>query len=298
MLRPPALRPGALLGVCAPCGPVAPEPLQQGVAELQRLGFAVRLAPHVLDRTGFTAGAAADRLGDLHALLADDEVAGIVCARGGAGAIHLLPGLRRELLRGRSKVLLGASDVTALHAAWLEAGVTVLHGPLVAGDLANGNYDPASLLGALAGEPVDLPASDVLREGQAEGVLLGGCLSLLAALCGTPWALRPGDDTVLLLEDVNEPPYRLDRMLRQLRLAGAFERVRGVVIGEMKGCGPEATVKDTFLEALAGLDLPVAFGLPAGHTVKPHVTLPLGVRARLSCGPGPGRLELLEAAVA
>ena len=176
--------------------------------------------------------------------------------------------------------------------------MTVLHGPLVAGDLANGNYDAASLLAALAGEPVELPTSGVLREGQAEGVLLGGCLSLLTALCGTPWALRPENDTLLLLEDVNEPPYRLDRMLRQLRLAGAFARVRGVVIGEMKGCGPEAAVKDTFLEALGGLDVAVAFGLPAGHTVKPHVTLPLGVRARLTCGPGQARLELLEAAVA
>ncbi len=164
------------------------------------------------------------------------------------------------MLRARPKVLLGASDVTALHAAWLGAGVTAIHGPLVAGDLATGNYDVTSLLGVLAGDPTPLPACETLVEGQAEGRLLGGCLALLAALCGTPWSLRPEGEVILLVEDVNEPPFRLDRMLRQLRLAGALGGLRGVVIGEMKGCGPEAAVKDALLGALADLAIPVALG--------------------------------------
>ncbi len=303
--KPRALVPGDLIAVAAPAGPVDPEKLRRGVAELERLGFAVRVAEGALDRVAFTAGTAQARLAQLHALFADPEVRAIVCARGGAGVLHLLPALDLTLLRAQPKLVVGYSDITALHLALWRVGMPGLHGPMAARELAGGEeaYDRASLWHALTGEgepwssgPGLLP----LRGGVAEGVLRGGCLSLLAASVGAPWSLQTaGEPTVLFVEDVDEPPYRVDRMLRQLRHAGALAGVVGVVFGEMLGCrpGPESgyRLEDVLLEALAGIDLPVAIGLPSGHVSQPNVTLPLGARARLECGGQGARLQVCEA---
>jgi len=306
--KPRALRRGDVVGIAAPAGPVDEARLRRGVAELERLGFAPRVADGVLDRRGFTAGSVEGRLRQIHALFADPDVAAIACARGGAGAIQLLRDLDRNLLARNPKVLLGYSDVTLLHLEMERLGVASLHGPMVARELADGEtaYDRASLWHALTGEgapfasgPEDL---EPLGDGTAEGVLRGGCLSLLAATAGTPWA--PGRSTepaILFFEDVDEKPYRVDRMLRQLRASGAFEGVKGVVFGDMKGCAPgiddDYTLEGVLLEALAGLDVPVALGLSSGHTPHPNLTLPLGVRARLECAGGEARFAVLEAPV-
>jgi muramoyltetrapeptide carboxypeptidase len=306
--KPRALRPGDLVGVAAPAGPVDGARLQRGVAELERLGFAVRVADGVLERRRFTAGSVEDRLRQLHDLWADPGVAAIVCARGGAGTIQLLGLLDRGLLARNPKILVGYSDITLLHLEMERLGLTSLHGPMVARELADGEkaYDRPSLWHALTGEgepyasgPDDLVA---LADGTAEGVLRGGCLSMLAAAAGTPWAPHRRDEPVLLfLEDVDEKPYRVDRMLRQLRAAGALEGVKGVVFGDMKGCAPgiddDYALEEVLLEALAGLDVPVALGLSSGHTSHPNVTLPLGVRARLECAGGQARLAVREAPV-
>jgi muramoyltetrapeptide carboxypeptidase len=295
--------------VAALAGPVDPLRLARGVAALESLGLAVRVAEGALDRHGFTAGTARARLAQLQGLLADPDVAAIACARGGAGTVHLLPQLDPGLLLARPRLVLGYSDVTALHLLLARAGVASLHGPMVARELADGPSacDAASLWHALTGEgePWLSPPGTLrpLRDGAAEGILRGGCLSLLAASLGTPWALRTaGERAILFLEDVDERPYRIDRMLRQLRLAGAFDAVVGVVLGEMKGCLPRPdegySLDEVVREALAGLDVPVAAGLPSGHTSGPAVTLPLGVRARLACGAGGAELRVLEAAVA
>jgi muramoyltetrapeptide carboxypeptidase len=279
-----------------------------GVAELERLGFAVRVADGVLERKGFTAGTVENRLRQLHDLFADPAVAAVACARGGAGIIQLLPHLDRDVLRRNPKPLLGYSDVTLLHLEMERLGVTSLHGPMVARELADGAdaYDGASLWHALTGEgePYASGPDDLLplAEGTAEGVLRGGCLSLLAAAAGTPWAMRPGDEpAILFVEDVDEKPYRVDRMLRQLRASGALEGVKGVVFGDMKGCAPgfheDYRLEDVLLEALSGLGVPVALGLSSGHTTHPNVTLPLGVRARLECVNDEARFEVLEAPV-
>jgi len=303
-----ALRRGDSIGVCAPAGPVDEPRLDRGVAELERLGFPVRVTEGVLARKGFTAGTVENRLRQLHGLFADPAVAAIACARGGAGTVQLLPHLDRDLLRRNPKPLLGYSDITLLHLEMERLGLTRLHGPMVARELASGDtaYDLASLWHALTGEggpyasgPDDLVA---LAGGSGEGVLRGGCLSLLAAAAGTPWALRRTDEpTILFVEDVDEKPYRLDRMLRQLRASGAFEGVRGVVFGDMKGCAPgfheDYALEEVLLEALFGLDVPVALGLSSGHTAHPNVTLPFGVRARLECAGGEARFAVLEAPV-
>jgi muramoyltetrapeptide carboxypeptidase len=280
--------------------------LDRGVAELESLGFRVRRAEGSLERRAFTAGPLATRLAGLRGLFADDEVKGVFCARGGAGAAALLPHLDAEWFRDRPKVFVGYSDLTLLHLFLNRLGLVTFHGPMVAKDLAARTYDRASLLGAIAGEgePYRSDAEDLLplRAGEAEGRLRGGCLSLLAGAAGTPWALDTmGEDTILFVEDVDEPPYRIDRMLRQLRYSGGLTGVRGIVFGDMKGCSPrleaDYTLEDVVKEALEGLDVPLALGLSSGHSTGPNVTLPFGVRARLSCSPAEARFELKERAV-
>jgi len=307
--KPRALKRGDVVGVAAPAGPVDEERLHRGVAELERLGFAVRVAEGVLERKGFTAGSVDNRLRQLHELFADPAVAAIVCARGGAGTIQLLPGLDRDLLGANPKPLVGYSDITLLHLEMERLGIVSLHGPMVARELADGEaaYDFGSLWHGLTGEgepyasaPDDLVA---LAEGTGEGVLRGGCLSLLAASAGTPWAPRRLDEpTILFLEDVDEKPYRSDRMLRQLRASGALQGVSGVIFGDMKGCAPgfdEAyRLEEILLEALEGLEVPSALGLSSGHTPHPNVTLPFGVRARLECLGEEASFAVLEAPVA
>jgi muramoyltetrapeptide carboxypeptidase len=268
------------------------------------MGYEVRESPGVRVRTRFTAGAAADRLADLHALYADEAVSAIVCARGGAGATGLLAGLDLDLLGAHPKVFVGYSDLTLVHLALGRLGHVSVHGPMVAREMADGAFDGPSFAAAVAGtgppyesEPEDLL---VVRAGEAEGVLRGGCLSLLAAAAGTPWALEPDEDTILFVEDVDEAPYRVERMLWQMRASGAFARVRGFVFGDMRGCAPrfdaDYGLEDVIGDALTGLDAPIALGLSSGHTNNPFVSLPFGVPARLACGDA-ARLTLLGPAV-
>jgi muramoyltetrapeptide carboxypeptidase len=297
--RPAALRQGDLVGVCAPAGAVDPERLERGVAALQELGFAVRVAPASTAQHQFKAGFPEERLRDLHDLLKDDAVRAVFCARGGAGAAALLPQLE---VRGLTpKIFVGYSDITFLQLALQRVGWVTFQGPMVAWELAGGLVEPTTFGACLqSGLPLVVEGDPLvpLRAGHGEGRLLGGCLSILAAAAGTPWALRPDPEgTVLFLEDVAEAPYRIDRQLFQLRASGAFDAVRAIVFGEMKGCRPAAaagyTLEEVVLEALAGLHVPIAFGLAAGHTTGPNLTLPLGVRARVSCGAG-ARIETLE----
>jgi muramoyltetrapeptide carboxypeptidase len=304
--RPRALRPGDLVGVCAPSGAVGREAALRGVAALRALGFEVRFSESMFDRRFFTAGPAEGRLQELHALFADDAVAGIVCARGGAGAAALLAGLDPALIRAHPKVFVGYSDVTFLHLFLHRLGLVTVHGPMVARDLADGSYDALSLRSAISGEGPLFAAQGAplrpLRPGVAEGRLRGGCLSILAAAAGTPWSLVPDDEgTILFLEDIDERPYRIDRMLFQLRASGGFEGVKGVVFGEMKGCAAFQSdgysLEEVLLEALTGLDVPIAIGMPSGHTAGTGVSLPLGVRAHLRCDGNEARFEVLEAAV-
>ena len=301
--RPPALRPGDRIGVCAPAGAVDGEALDRGIAALRALGFDVVEGESVRSRSLFTAGTAGARVRDLQALWADDSVAALFCARGGGGAGRVVQALDGAALAARPKVFMGYSDVTQLHTLLNAAGLVTFHGPMVARDFAEGLHEETSFRAALQGtRGWTAGMARTLRAGEAEGTLLGGCLSVLGASAGTAWALQPDrEGTILFLEDVNEPPYRLHRTLTQLRASGAFAGVRGVLFGEMKDCAARDvpdTLEDVLEDALDGLGVPVAIGLPSGHTIGPNVTLPLGVRARLGCpSAAPARLEILEAAV-
>lgn len=260
---------------------------------MERLGLRVRVAGATSGRRYFTAGTVDARRADLRDLLADREVAAIVAARGGAGTGWLLRDLDPRLW-AEPKWFVGCSDLTYLHLALARHRVVSLHGPMAASDLAKGRWDEASLRHGLFGDgdPYTSPGGTLLalRPGAAAGRLLGGCLSILASACGTPWSLRPDPTgTILFLEDVNEPPYRIDRMLLQLREAGIFDGVRGIVFGEMPGCpappGVAYTLEDVIADALSWFEGPVAVGLPSGHVTSRAVTLPLGSRAQLRCDP-------------
>jgi muramoyltetrapeptide carboxypeptidase len=305
-LRPRALRRGDVIGICAPSGMVSRDALERGAAVLRALGFTTRLADAVFEQSAFSAGTPARRAADLQGLFADPEVAGILCARGGAGSAHILPLLDPAVLRANPKVFVGYSDVTFLHLLLHQQGLVTFHGPMAARELADGNYDQDSFLSAVTGSGSPYatgPADELvpLRAGEGQGILRGGCLSILSAAAGTAWAFRPDPEgTILFIEDIDERPYRIDRMLFQLRASGAFEGVRGLVFGDMKGCAPhrgdDFRLEDVILDALAGLEVPVALGLSSGHTSAPNITLPLGVPARLACS-GTAQFEVLEAGV-
>ncbi len=301
MLKPAPLADNAVIGVVAPASPVKRDLVDKGVAALERLGLAVRLGPHLFERGRYCAGTAKQRADDFRELWSDPEVSAIFCARGGYGSMDLLPLLTDLRVEDDPKPLLGCSDPTAL-LAWLGTrGIVSFHGPMVAQDMARGTHDQAQLLSVLRGREgcgvIDAPAFEMLHSGAGEGVLLGGCLSMIVSLVGTPY-LPSFDDAVLFLEDTLVKPYQIDRMLTQLRLSGRLDAVRGIVFGEMAGCEQHPDqgyrLEEMLRDWTAYLGVPVGFGLPSGHTTTHALTLPLGVRARLDHA----GLHLLEGAVA
>lgn len=298
------LREGALIGVVAPAGPVDPAVLPAVEALYARHGWRVRLYPSCRARHAqlpYLAGDDALRLADLHAALADDEVAALHCLRGGYGAMRLLPAIDTALLRAKPKLLMGYSDITALHALWAAEGLPSLHAPMPASDLVRpGREDDEAAWAALL--KTGLPAGSVLapelepgepvHAGVAEGLLIGGNLSLVAALTGTPWAWNP-HRAILFLEDVSESLYRVDRYLTQLQLAGVLHAVAGIVLGSFtESEAPEALLRERLLPLCRERGTPLLGGWPSGHGT-PNRPLPLGLRVRLDAGAG--TLTLLQA---
>lgn len=286
--KPPRLHPGDLIGVVSPAAAVGEEPLRRGCAELERLGFAVRVGAHALDRSRFLAGTDQIRARELMTMLQDPEVRAIVCSRAGYGSGRILPLLDFSAFPQTPKIFLGYSDVSLLLNAFVQqAGWVSFHGPVVAGEFAT-HFSPRSrahLLGLLTtGHGAEhLPFPLTLRDGIAEGRLLGGCLSVLVTTLGTPFALDTRG-AILFLEDVGEKPYRIDRMLTHLKQAGKLDGLAGIIFGEMSGCMGETNDPTLLLSVLtdvfADYDYPVGFGLPAGHNGE-NFTLPLGIPVRL-----------------
>lgn len=288
-VAPPPVVAGDRIGVAALSGPVDPDRLELGLAALERLGFEPVPAANLRSRHGLFAGTDAERLAAFHDLAADPTVRAILFARGGHGVLRLLPGIDWDLLAAHPRAYMGYSDLTPfLLAVVARLGLVAFHGPMTAADLARGlsEREEASFLGALAGrwEGV-VPVTGWLREGVAEGPLVGGCLSLLTATLGTAWAPRVAG-AILFWEDLGEPRYRLDRMLTHLHLSGSLPAIRGMVIGHCRPTdrGSEEPSRSDWpailREALRGFEGPVAEGLPAGHEA-PNLTLPLGAAARL-----------------
>jgi muramoyltetrapeptide carboxypeptidase len=307
MLKPRALRRGDRVAVIAPSSPFAREEFEAGMAEVRRLGFVPVYDECVFDRRRYLAGDAESRARALLAAWQSPDIVAVLTARGGYGSAQLLPYLDAGVLRGSPKILVGYSDVTALLSyLTTRCGITAVHGPTVTGRLAHGPiaYDEVSFVGALT-DPGPLgqlaaPSLEVLSPGECAGPIYGGNLTQLAASLGTPYAFDPPDGCVLFLEDINERPYRVDRLLTQLRQAGVLGRARALVCGEMPGCDePDGaiTAKDVVADVARAFCGPVLWGLASGHTSGAALTLPLGVRARVVANPAAPALVLEESAV-
>ncbi|MGW1611610.1 S66 peptidase family protein [Streptomyces sp. NPDC002285] len=294
LLRPSRLAPGARVAVVAPSGPVPAERLRAGLDVLRGWGLDPVVAPHVLDRheeLAYLAGADADRAADLQTAWCDPAVDAVLCARGGYGAQRLVDLLDWEAMRAAGpKVFVGFSDVTALHEAFANRlGLVTLHGPMAAGVDFIKNTRAQDHLRATLFEPDSVrtiaSTGSALIPGRARGVTLGGCLSLLAAEIGTPYARTSAPGGLLCLEDVGEETYRLDRYLTQLLRAGLFDGVRGVLLGSWQECEPYERVRALLLDRLGGLGVPVVEEFGFGHG-EGALTIPLGVGAELDAGAG------------
>lgn len=301
MIRPPALRPGDLVRVIAPASPFDRGRFDKGVHVLEELGYRVAWRPDVFATEGYLAGDDERRAQELAGAFADPEARAIVCARGGYGTPRILPRIDFAALVKHPKVFVGFSDVTALLLAFHRAGMVTFHGPMATGRMAVGSgltrEEVGSFVRTVSGaEPAGVVGEGrVLVPGAAEGPLVGGNLALVAALLGTPWApLTEG--AILFLEEVGEKPYRIDRMLTQLELAGALERIAGLCFGRFSGCenpaDPAQRVDDLLAATARRLGKPALACLPFGHDGE-NRTLPVGVRARIAGGV----LEVIEPAV-
>jgi muramoyltetrapeptide carboxypeptidase len=304
--KPRALRQGALVSVVSVASPADPAKIAAGARELERLGF-IPSVPKALEPAGFFAGGTEERLEQFVRGFRDQSAAGVIAARGGYGSTLLLDRLRPADLC-EIKPLAGYSDITALEIfLWQKLGWVTFYGPMAAAGLEAGagnpgGYDKASFLHALteteSGWSVELQGS-ALKAGEAEGVLLGGCMTIVESTLATPWELDTAG-AILVLEDRAMKPYQVDRMLMHLMQAGKLSGVRGVILGEFPECEPAVKgspeVVDVCRRILGSLGVPVVWGAAVGHTSRPMLTLPLGIRARLHAS-GSGQLDLLEPAV-
>jgi muramoyltetrapeptide carboxypeptidase len=296
----PSLRTGDRVAVIAPSGPADPARLERGCAVLREFGFEVSVGKHALDHnpSGLTylAGSDAERAADLQAAWCDPRISAVFCARGGYGAVRVLDHLDWTALGdARPKLLHGSSDITALHAAFgRRLSVPTSFGPMVSFLADRDAEELADLRDGLFGTGMTVEGTHALRGGRARGVLTGGNLTLLTSLLGTPYAPEPAAGRIVFLEDVNEAPYRVDRMLTQLLLAGYFEDVAGIVLGTWTDCGDLEAV---FADRLTPIGAPILAGVPVGHGPR-QLTIRLGAGAELdadarvlvaSTGDGPAR---------
>jgi muramoyltetrapeptide carboxypeptidase len=294
VIKPRAVRPGDRIAIVSPASPFAREELDRGVAELRRLGYEPVYEASIFDTARFTSGTADTRAAAFMRAWLDPGIAALIAVRGGYGSVQLLPVFDSWVPQDTPKLFIGYSDNTSL-LSWLtcQCGICALHGPMLERRLARGvdGYDSNSFLTLMQGEGEGLLLApdglSALRRGEAAGPLFGGTLTQLVGSFGTPFGFDPPEGSILFLEDVNERPYRIDRMLTQLRQSGVLGRARALVFGEMRGCGAEEgpTVEDVLSAVAAECPGPVLTGFPSGHTAGPCWTLPLGVRVRVVTNP-------------
>ena len=305
-VKPPALRPGDTVGIVAPASNVNRAELDAGCDALRRAGYRPFYLDSIQEKDIYFAGSVERRARELEEMFERDEVRAIVCARGGYGANYLLRELDLEKIKANPKIFVGYSDLTTLLTYFHDvAGLIAFHGPMAAKDWSHENgVDLPLWLAAVSGTtPWDVSTgAEVtgLVEGQAEGVLYGGCLSILVASLGTPYEIKTAG-TILFLEDLAAKPYQIDRMLMQLKLSGHLTSVRGIIFGEMLDCiqtaNQDYTLQDVVTRIVGDLGVPVAFGVKSGHVSSGNITLPFGVRAKLKVRGSQVTLKILEAAV-
>ena len=313
-IKPKRLKKGDTIGLITPGSFIDDDGLQKAVTNLEGLDFQVKLAKNIRAERGFTAGTDAQRLADLHSMFADKQVAGIWCARGGYGCSRLLPEIDYGLIQKHPKVLVGFSDITALlQGIYKETGLVGFHGPVGSSDFTE--YTVKYLIKVLRkpNDKVRIPLSKenatlaqtdnvfqttTIRGGKAKGKLVGGNLSLLAPLAGTKY--QPNiKGKLLFIEEIGESPYRIDRMLTQLRQSYPLRDAAGIILGVFRGCemkegSRSLSLMDTLKDRLGDLNIPVFYGAAIGH-IENNMTLPIGIKASFNADSG--LITLLEKGV-
>jgi muramoyltetrapeptide carboxypeptidase len=306
-IKPTRLRRGDTIGIIAPASAITRDSFEVGCRGLEAFGYKPFFLDSIFDRDLYFAGSLERRIREIEEMFARDDVSAILCARGGYGCNYLLGGIDLDLLRRNPKPLIGYSDVTTL-LTWLHdaTGLVTFHGPMLIKDFGSpSDVDERSWAAVLGGDPTaafgTAEGLSGLRSGSAEGVLYGGCLSLIAASIGTPYEVRT-EGRILFFEDIAAKPYQIDRMLMQLKIAGKLDRVRGIIFGEMIDCvqpgGQQYTLQEVVLRVVGDPGVPVAYGLRSGHVSRQNITLPIGVRATLRVDGENAALELNEASTA
>ncbi len=306
-IKPPVLKKGDTIGIVAPASYFQRQDFESGCEVLRQMGYKPVYDDSIFNRDLYFAGSVERRARELEETFVRDDVKAILCARGGYGSNYLLPALDIKKIAAHPKIFIGYSDLTTLLTHFCdEAGMVTFHGPMVAKDFAKADgLDLASWQAALGGADNwgrDFGADSGVKplvQGSAEGVLYGGCLSMLVASLGTPYEIHT-EGTILFIEDLATKPFQIDRMLMHLKLAGKLDAVRGIIFGEMLDCiqapGQGYTLEEVVMRVIGQLGVPVAYGVRSGHVSRQNITLPIGVSARLNVGDSGVALEILEPA--
>lgn len=293
-LKPRKLESGETIGVVAPASPMKPDLLAKGIQYLEKCGYKLKIGSHVNDVYGYMAGSERDRANDIHEMFKDTEVQAIFCTRGGYGTPRILDLLDYKIIQSHPKIFVGFSDITAFQlAVFKKTQLVTFSGPMVAVEMGKGiNPFTAQYFWNMitVSEPVQkFSGLHCIKPGVAEGRLLGGNLSMICSLIGSPY-LPDFQNAILFLEDVGEEPYRIDRKLMQLKLAGILENVNGIVFGQFEGCEPRAgnqslSIEQVLDDILFDLEVPMAGDLKYGH-IEVKYTIPLGVDVCLDANEG------------
>jgi muramoyltetrapeptide carboxypeptidase len=307
IVKPHSLRRGDVIGICAPASaPSTDDAIDKGIRYLEHLGYRIELGKNVYRRRGYLAGTDDQRASDVNTLFANPNIKAVFTVRGGYGSHRILPLLNYSTIKRNPKIFVGYSDITALQLAFFtKTGLITFSGPMVASEMSaglRGNEEELFWRTLTSHKP--LPPIDARRsfstkhssrKNRSVGRLLGGNLSLVAALVGTPY-FRAMSKLILLLEEIDERPYRIDRLLQQIKLAGVLKKINGVVLGKFIGCEPQKgksslTLEQVLDETFSDFRYPVLSSIHYGH-VKRSLTLPLGVRVQVDARSG--RLSFLE----
>lgn len=282
-IKAPRLQPGDRIGIIAPAGPVTQEQLQPEIDLIITKGYGVIQSPHLYRKADYLAGDDEVRLEGLHLMFQDKDIKAVLCARGGYGTLRLLDKIDYGLIKENPKIIAGYSDITGLLLAiYKKTGLITFHSPVVKELSGNQGKNLNNLLDLFSSPrylDLDMSGGEVLSDGNAKGVLLGGNLSLLSHLTGTPF-MPSLEGVILFIEEKGEPLYRIDRMLTHMRLSGVLDQIEGLITGQFVDCGDMADINRLLVDILPGSDIPVFSGMPIGHG-KDNKAIPLGLEAEL-----------------